>query len=262
MGHCMRSCLLAVLATGFLQASPWPAVPQTGKLVTVDQVKGYWYRALPRPAKLSKLDQHYYAKLGSYQAAIRRGRSLIRALRAGHYDLEAELAALRHNLALYERWGDTDNEILTIEAIAAIYASLPPVEQVVVQRPGIGRDPDPGSCPPPEDYEEEVEDYEEPVYDSNRDCPRPRRPRTTPPEVKPYPQVPRPPTLIRPNRPAPRPPSPPVSRPSPPAPRPSPPPASRPSRASSPPVTPPPATRSSPPSPARTPTPSVGRFPR
>jgi hypothetical protein len=144
----LRHVLFLGLACAAIQsasAQNWPKLPQYDRVITVEEVKEYWARKLPRPVKPRSLARGYKYKIQSYHQAVSRGRAQLRALKEGHHDESANLAALQNNRAYYLKQGDQQmadqlsrqiDRILDSRAARALARATREAQQAALNRAG------------------------------------------------------------------------------------------------------------------------------
>jgi hypothetical protein len=97
--------IAAVFASGKLLAAPMPDLPSSERILTLENVRSYWINTLQaRPIPTKPLGLHP-ERQSEWQRKLNQRNALIESLRRGDYDTDANLAALRHNAAVWRQQG-------------------------------------------------------------------------------------------------------------------------------------------------------------
>ena len=119
--------LMIVTATILIPSAPaqeLPEIPDSLRILSIQEVKNYWVNRMPEPREPSRLKRGYGGLIVDYHRQVGERYRLIQAIRAGEYDGYARIIMLRHNLQVYLLKGDDaqvtalDAELAELEAAA------------------------------------------------------------------------------------------------------------------------------------------------
>jgi hypothetical protein len=101
-----------------------PAMPNTFRPVSPDDVKRYWVSQLPTVFPPSRSSSGYAYDMPMYRARLEARTCLVQKIQGGFLDDRATMEMLRHNIRYYQNRGDRDRveelelELLRREAIS------------------------------------------------------------------------------------------------------------------------------------------------
>ncbi len=103
----MRHLLLLFTALGLLPlaASDFPAIPDSTRILSREEVKNFWVNHLRRRPLPPRPNGLHPERQRAWDQAIAQRRSRIRAIRNGHHDTRAQLVRLEHNAEAWDRLG-------------------------------------------------------------------------------------------------------------------------------------------------------------
>ena len=96
-------------------AQDLPEIPDSLRILSVQEVKNYWVNRMPEAREPSSLARDYKRLIVEYHRQIGERHRLIQAIRAGRYDEYARIVMLRHNLQAYLLRGD-DAQVAAVGA--------------------------------------------------------------------------------------------------------------------------------------------------
>ena len=118
--------LLMLLFANSAWAQDLPAIPDSDRILTQDEVKYFWINSLPVPQEPSRLARNYKGLMEAYYEQIRSRKAIIASIQSGEFDLLARIVMLRHNRTTYQLRGDR-------EKAAALQERLDDLELVARQ---------------------------------------------------------------------------------------------------------------------------------
>jgi hypothetical protein len=93
-----------------------PEIPDSARVLSVEEVKNYWVNKLPEPREPTLLKRDYQSLIVDYHRQVGERHRLIQAIRAGEYDDFAKIVMLWHNIQAYLLRGeDAKAEALSAE---------------------------------------------------------------------------------------------------------------------------------------------------
>ena len=111
---------IAALLTTPAAAADMPEIPNSYRVITVEQVKNYWIAKLPRALQPSRLSRNYAQENSLYHQRVGERHRLIREIRAGRHDYQAKVVMLRHNIVAWRLRGDNDKVLELGEELEAL----------------------------------------------------------------------------------------------------------------------------------------------
>ena len=110
--------LLVAIATIPIPSAPaqeLPEIPDSLRILSIQEVKNYWVNMMPEPLEPSRLKRGYDSLIVEYHRQVGERHRLIQEIRAGEYDGYAQIIMLRHNLQAYLLRGD-DAQVVALDA--------------------------------------------------------------------------------------------------------------------------------------------------
>ncbi|MEP4076817.1 hypothetical protein [Haloferula sp.] len=117
-----------------LHGAELPAIPESNRVLTSDEVKNYWLNAIPKmelPAKGNGLHPEQQAKR---ERKIEQRKTLMREIKSGKYDVDAKLASLSHNVVAHTQLGETDKAKMSEERLYLLREHLSKLATLKAQR--------------------------------------------------------------------------------------------------------------------------------
>ena len=100
----MRAILLTLFFVAVLAIpgrADMPLIPNSARIITLEEVKNYWVNRLPVPTQPSRLMRDHHKLIVHYHKEIGERHRLVQAIRAGKHDEEAKIVMLEHNIYAY-----------------------------------------------------------------------------------------------------------------------------------------------------------------
>lgn len=134
----MRTLVLLLLLTlsahAWIDDHPLPTIPRTSRILTIEDVETYWFNVLRRTKIPRRPSALHPEQQKQWDAKIAQFKSRLRQILDGHFQHEADVAMLQHNIVAWQRKGDLEESRKCRAELQALLEHRARMETLAQQR--------------------------------------------------------------------------------------------------------------------------------